>query len=80
MLRTGKPHARASCTDDVSEIGHLNPTASKPHARASCTPLHPPQNFAGAGAGKPHERESYSLQNTVAVTIMFVMHSSKEAL
>ena len=66
----------ASVHDDVSEIGHLNPTASKPHARASCTPLHPPQNFAGAGAGKPHERESYSLQNTVAVTIMFVMHSS----
>jgi len=29
---------------------------------------------------KPHERESYSLQNTVAVFIMFVMQSSKEAL
>lgn len=28
--------------------------------------------------GKPHERESYSLQNTVAVFIMFVMRSNSK--
>lgn len=50
----------------------------KPHARE----LHQVSDFGHVivHRGKPHERESYSLQNTVAVTIMFVMHSSKEAL
>ena len=74
LRASSKPHAHASCTS--AKIFADVEDGQTPRARAALTPW---KIFQGPG-GKPHERESYSLQNTVAVTIMFVMHSSKEAL